>query len=84
MTGWFEEKLEVKLGRAIKIQYNEHLESFRSEFQKIDIYDTVPFGKMLVHDDVIMVTEADEATWTGGMSTESVVSPSALPLLSSR
>jgi spermidine synthase len=33
----------------------------RSTFQKIDVYETVSFGKMQVHDDVIMVTEKDES-----------------------
>jgi len=61
MSNWFEEKLELKDGRLIKIQYKELLDSVKSEYQKIDVYDTVPFGKMLVHDDVIMVTEFDEA-----------------------
>jgi spermidine synthase len=58
---WFEELLEAKKGRIFKLEYKELIESFRSPFQKIDIYDTVPFGKMLVHDDVIMLTEFDEA-----------------------
>lgn len=61
MTEWFEEKLEIKNGRAVKILTKELLESYRSPFQEITIYDTVPYGKMLVHDDVIMLTEFDEA-----------------------
>lgn len=61
MTQWFEEQLELKEGRIIKIGYKKLLESHRSQFQKIDIYDTISFGKMLVHDDVIMLTEFDEA-----------------------
>jgi spermidine synthase len=61
MSNWFEEQLDVKQGRLIKIQYKELLESVQSGFQKIDVYDTVPFGKMLVHDEVIMLTEFDEA-----------------------
>ncbi len=61
MSNWFEEQLDVKQGRLIKIQYKELLESVQSRFQKIDVYDTVPFGKMLVHDEVIMLTEFDEA-----------------------
>jgi spermidine synthase len=60
MSNWFEEQLELKKGRLIKIQYKELLESVQSQFQKIDVYDTVPFGKMLVHDNVIMLTEFDE------------------------
>lgn len=61
MSNWFEEQLEIKDGRMIKIQYKELLDSVQSQFQQIDVYDTVSFGKMLVHDDVIMVTEFDEA-----------------------
>jgi spermidine synthase len=61
MTNWFEELLEVKDGRVLKIEYKQLLESRRSRFQKIDVYDTVSYGKMLVHDDVIMLTEFDEA-----------------------
>ncbi len=57
---WFEEQLEVQSGRMVKLQYHHRLESIQSKFQKIDVYDTVSFGKMLVHDDVIMLTEADE------------------------
>lgn len=60
MSPWFEEQLEVKKGRTFRIQYKQLLESFRSPFQKIDIYDTLSFGKMLVHDEVVMLTEFDE------------------------
>lgn len=63
MTNWFEEQLEIKEGRLTKIQYKKLLESVQSGFQKIDVYDTVPFGKMLVHDEVIMLTEFDEANY---------------------
>lgn len=61
MESWFEEQLEVSLGRIFKVKCTKLLESVRSAFQKIDVYETVSFGKMLVHDDVIMVTEKDEA-----------------------
>lgn len=61
MESWFEEQLEVSLGRIFKVKCTNRLESVRSAFQKIDVYETVAFGKMLVHDDVIMVTEKDEA-----------------------
>jgi spermidine synthase len=63
MRKWFEEQLEIEDGRVVKIEYNELLESHQSEFQKIDVYDTVPFGRMLVHDEVIMLTEADEVNY---------------------
>lgn len=61
MSEWFEEQLEIKNGRSVKIMVKELLESYRSPFQKIAIYDTIPYGKMLVHDDVIMLTEFDES-----------------------
>jgi spermidine synthase len=60
MANWFEEQLEIKVGRAVRIQYRRLLESVQSKYQKIDVYETVPFGKMLVHDEVIMLTEFDE------------------------
>jgi spermidine synthase len=51
----------MDLGRSIQVRYKNVLESVTSKFQQIDVYDTVPFGKMLVHDEVIMLTEFDEA-----------------------
>lgn len=59
-TKWFEELLEIKDGRVLKIAYKKLLETHQSRFQKIDVYDTAPYGKMLVHDEVIMLTEFDE------------------------
>lgn len=61
MTHWFEEQLEVNEGRIVKIKYHQRLDSVKSPFQVIDVYDTLPFGKMLTHDNVIMVTEFDES-----------------------
>ena len=61
MHNWFVEELEMDLGRSIQIRYKNVLESVTSKFQQIDVYDTIPFGKMLVHDEVIMLTEFDEA-----------------------
>jgi len=58
---WFEEQLDVKEGRIFKVAYTEKLVEVRSPFQKIEVLQTVAFGRMLVHDDVIMVTERDEA-----------------------
>lgn len=36
------------------------LESYHSKFQKIDVYETAKLGKMLLLDDIIMLTEYDE------------------------
>jgi spermidine synthase len=47
-------------GAAINIEINHHLESYHSKFQKIDVYETAKLGKMLLLDDIIMLTEYDE------------------------
>jgi len=58
---WFEEQLEVEKGRIAKFAVNRLVVSRQSAFQKIEVYDTVSFGRMLVHDQVVMATEYDEA-----------------------
>lgn len=57
---WFEELLELDAGRTLKIKINKLLEKYDSPFQRIEVYETKPFGKMLVLDGVIMCTEWDE------------------------
>jgi spermidine synthase len=57
---WFEEILEFDAGRTLKIKINSLLEKKDSKFQRIEVYDTKPFGRMLVLDGVIMCTEYDE------------------------
>jgi spermidine synthase len=47
-------------GAAINVKVVKQLESYRSEFQKIDVYETAKLGKMLLLDDIIMLTEYDE------------------------
>ncbi len=44
----------------IRFECEEVLFSERSEFQNIEIFQTKYFGKMLVIDDVVMLTERDE------------------------
>ncbi len=57
---WFEEAFEVDEGRTTKIKIEDLIEAYDSDFQRIEIYKTKPFGKMLVIDGVIMCTEWDE------------------------
>ncbi|MDY6935639.1 MAG: polyamine aminopropyltransferase [Spirochaetota bacterium] len=57
---WFEEIYEIESGRTIKIKINNILEKYDSKIQRIEIYETKPFGRMLVLDGVIMCTEWDE------------------------
>ncbi len=57
---WFEENFEFELGRTIKIKIEKMIEQYDSPFQRIEVYQTRPFGRMLVLDGVIMCTEWDE------------------------
>jgi len=57
---WIEEKLEIKNGRALKVRITKSLEKIKSEFQEIEIVESESFGKILLIDGVIMLTEADE------------------------
>ena len=57
---WIEEKLEIKKGRALKVRITKSLEKIKSEFQEIEVVESETFGKILLIDGVIMVTESDE------------------------
>jgi spermidine synthase len=57
---WFDENFEIELGRTLRIKIDGIVEQYDSEFQRIEVYQTRPFGKMLVLDGVIMCTEWDE------------------------
>ncbi|HUS51133.1 MAG TPA: polyamine aminopropyltransferase [Candidatus Paceibacterota bacterium] len=57
---WIEEKLELKKGRTLKIRITKSLEKIKSEFQEIEVVESESFGKILLIDGVIMVTESDE------------------------
>ena len=55
---WFHEENQgvTRLG----IRVTAHLHGERSEFQKIDVYESPFFGRFLTLDDLMMVTERDE------------------------
>lgn len=55
---WFRAKFSPDLYLDVKIR--EKLFAEKSRFQQIDVYDSCAFGKMLVLDNVINVTERDE------------------------
>ena len=57
-SGWFDAKYSDNAVFSLKIR--DHLYSCKSRFQKIDIFDSVEFGKILALDDIINVTERDE------------------------
>jgi len=57
---WIEEKLEIEKGKALKIRVTNVLEKVSSKFQEIQVVDSDAFGRILLIDGVIMVTENDE------------------------
>lgn len=58
MDLWFTEKIEDKAGLTLKIQNTLHSET--TAYQKIDVLETEAFGKMLLLDGAVMLTERDE------------------------
>lgn len=58
MTDWYDEtyRERMRYGLAVK----ERLFTGQSDFQKVEIIDTVRFGRTLVIDDVFMTSEEDE------------------------
>ena len=58
MELWFSEFHPPDVKHSIRV--NRHLFSQKSEYQQIDIYDTPEFGKVLVLDGNVMLTERDE------------------------
>ena len=58
MELWFTENHTENIRFSIKI--TRHLVSEQSEFQKIDILDSVELGRILVLDGFLMLSEKDE------------------------
>ncbi len=58
MELWFEEHNTDDVHFALRVK--KQLFSQKSDFQQIDLYDTYEFGRMLVMDGAIMLTEKDE------------------------
>jgi len=58
MQLWFSEKHTTRVDFSIKV--DKQLYSGQSEFQRIDIFDSKEFGRILVLDGYIMLTEKDE------------------------
>lgn len=60
MPGWFSEICPMWPGMALSVEIEELLYSKKSKFQQIDLYMTKSYGKMLVLDNIIQLTERDE------------------------
>ncbi len=58
MELWYSEQHTDNVRFSIKI--NKQIISTQSDFQRIDIYDSFEFGKILVLDGYLMITEKDE------------------------
>ncbi|MDE5113896.1 MAG: hypothetical protein O4803_06390, partial [Trichodesmium sp. St15_bin1_1] len=50
----------IKIGARTSIRVTEKLYEKQSDFQKVEIYQTDTFGKMMVLDNCIMLTDANE------------------------
>lgn len=55
---WFGE--DHSGGVRLQIKIDKHLYSGESEYQRIDIFETVELGRMLTLDGILMLTEKDE------------------------
>lgn len=58
---WFGDQYEKEKGRYLQIKGDNVLKKFISSFQEICVVETPAFGKVLINDGIIMLTEADEA-----------------------
>lgn len=58
MELWFSEFHTQDVKHSIRV--NRHLYSHKSDYQQIDIFDTPEFGRVLVLDNNVMLTERDE------------------------
>ena len=58
MEMWYTEKHSENVGITMKV--TKTLFSGKSEFQKLDIVETLEYGKMMLLDGLVMVTERDE------------------------
>ncbi|HNR65386.1 MAG TPA: polyamine aminopropyltransferase [Atribacterota bacterium] len=61
MELWFGEQYGRENGRYLQIQVDNVLEKVKSPFQEIAVVNSPAFGKILVNDSIVMLTEADEA-----------------------
>lgn len=58
MDMWYTEKHSENVGITMKV--TETLFSAKSDFQQLDIVNTLEYGKMMLLDGLVMVTERDE------------------------
>jgi len=61
--GWFFEKTPMEGGFSLGAKIERKLADFQSDYQHIQVYETSHFGRMLVLDGVIQLTESDEFSY---------------------
>jgi len=66
-NNWFTEKCETT-GMAFSLLIKEKLHSEQSEFQKIEIFETETFGRLMVIDGLIMLSDRDNFVYHEMMS----------------
>jgi len=57
---WVKDSWDERKGRTLSVKIKKTLDSYRSKFQELEMYETECFGKMLTLDGTIMFTEFDE------------------------
>ena len=65
MEMWFSEFHTPDVKHSIRI--NRHLYSKQSDYQRIDIFETPEFGRVLTLDGNVMLTERVEPAWWIGI-----------------
>jgi spermidine synthase len=62
-TTWFAEYGQMWPGQAMTLKVDKVLEDFKSEYQHVIVADTATYGKLLVLDGAIQVTDRDEFSY---------------------
>nr|AHK12775.1 spermidine synthase [Antheraea pernyi] len=60
---WFKESCEMWPGATFTFEVKEVLQSGKSQYQNIDVFDTTSLGRVLVLDDIIQCTQKDEFSY---------------------
>lgn len=63
VNGWFSEICPMWPGISLSLEIEKVLYSKKSRFQQIDLFQTKNYGKMLVLDGIIQLTEFDEFSY---------------------
>ncbi|KAL0880612.1 hypothetical protein ABMA27_001842 [Loxostege sticticalis] len=62
-NNWFSESCEMWPGATFSLEVKEVLHGEQSQFQKVQVFDTKSFGRVLVLDGIIQCTQKDEFSY---------------------